>query len=47
MKEQLVDLVEGLIADDEREGGRTMRELAEAIVDAVLKAVQEQAESDG
>ena len=32
----LVDLVEGIIARDEREGGRTMRELSELIVERVL-----------
>lgn len=33
---ELVGLVEEIIARDEREGGRTMRELAELIVERVL-----------
>ena len=36
----LVDVVEGLLARDEREGGRTMRELAALIVQHLLAELE-------
>lgn len=38
----LVDLVEGMIAQDEREGGKTQRALAISIVQAVVHELVEQ-----
>ena len=38
----LVDLVEGLLAQDEREGGKTMRGVSALIVDRVLAYLREQ-----
>ena len=40
----LTDVVETLIARDEREGGRTMRELARLIVDNVLAQLEPKTE---